>query len=80
MDDDVEWVIEKADEKNLESNFDHNQFHQCKQSLHPELSSTRNECRYWVDLAIEKLNSFQNCTAVNILNDLVNYLISSRRL
>ena len=44
------------------------------------LSSTRNECRYWVDLAIEKLNSFQNCTAVNILNDLVNYLISSRRL
>ena len=44
------------------------------------LSSTRNECRYWVDLAIEILNSFQNCTAVNILNDLVNYLISSRRL
>jgi geranylgeranyl diphosphate synthase type II len=61
LDDEVDWVIRKADE--LES-----------------LSSTRNECRYWVDLAIEKLNSFQNCTAVNILNDLVNYLISSRRL
>ena len=61
LDDEVDWVIRKADE--LES-----------------LSSSRNECRYWVDLAIEKLNSFQNCTAVNILNDLVNYLISSRRL
>jgi len=43
------------------------------------LNSTRNECRYWVNLAIEKLNFFRNSSTVNILRELINYLVSYRK-
>ncbi len=43
------------------------------------LSSTKEECEYWVDLAIEKINFFQNSSTVNILKVLINYLVSYRK-